>query len=113
MIKWVLRVIGVIFVIIPVTALSVSYMKAYSNPYAAADFSGVEVPLFTEVAFPFRHRFDMNNSLPFLGSAIIDIDGDGTPEVFMGGGYNQPDMVLAFEDGAFVDVSSTKGKGLS
>ena len=113
MIKWVLRVLGVVFVIIPVAALGFSFMKAYSNPYDDADFSDVEVPRFTEVAFPFTHRFDKNNSLPFLGSAIIDIDGDGKPEVFMGGGYNQPDMILAFEGGAFVDVSSTKGKGLS
>jgi hypothetical protein len=88
-------------------------MKAYSDPYGRADLSGVEVPQFTEVAFPFTHRFDKNNSLPFLGSAIIDIDGDGTPEVFMGGGYNQPDMVMAFDGAAFVDASSTKGKGLS
>ncbi len=111
--KWVLRVLGALFVIVPMGAVGMSYMKAYSDPYGAADLSGVAVPRFTEVDFPFSHRFDKNNSLPFLGSAIIDIDGDGTPEVFMGGGYDQPDMVLAFDGKAFTDATASKGKGLS
>ena len=81
--KWVLRVLGALFVMIPLGALSYSYVKAYSDPYGQADLSGIDVPRFTEVEFPFSHQFNKNNSLPFLGSAIIDIDGDGTPEVFM------------------------------
>ena len=113
MVKWIIRVFGVLVVMVPVGAVTMSYMKAYSDPYGKADLSSIEVPSFSEVAFPFNHGFDKNNSLPFLGSAIIDVDGDGTPEVFMGGGYNQQDMILAFEGGAFVDVSSTKGKGLA
>lgn len=111
--KWVLRVLGALFVIIPVGALTVSYMKAYGDPYGHADLSGIHVPQFTAVDFPFSHEFDKNNSLPFLGSAIIDIDGDGTPEVFMGGGYAQSDMVLAFNGKEFVDATSSKGRGLS
>jgi len=111
--KWVFRVLGALFVIIPVAAVTVSYLKAYSNPYGKADLSGIGVLEFTEIAFPFSHRFDKDNSLPFLGSAIIDIDGDGTPEVFIGGGYDQADMVLGFDGKGFVDVSVTKGKGLT
>jgi hypothetical protein len=110
---WVLRAFGVLFIIIPVGALTFSYMKAYSHPYGQADLSDIHVPQFTAVDFPFSHQFDKNNSLPFLGSAIIDIDGDGTPEVFVGGGYAQPDKVVEFNGTAFVDASSSKGNGLS
>ena len=31
----------------------------------------------------------------------------------MGGGYDQPDMILAFENGGFVDATFAMGKGLS
>jgi len=113
MFKWVLRVFGILVVMVPIGAITMSYMKAYTDPYDEADFSGIEVPQFSEIAFPFSHQHDENNSLPFLGSAIIDIDGDGTPEVFMAGGYSQQDMVLSFEGGVFVDATSNKGKGLS
>ncbi len=111
--KWVLRVLGALFIILPVGALTFSYLKAFSDPYGQADLSEIQVTTFTEVNFPFSHRFDKNNALPFLGSAIIDIDGDGTPEVFMGGGYDQSDKILEFGGAAFNDASSSKGKGLS
>lgn len=110
--KWILRVLGALFVINPLAAVTVAYLKAYSDPYDAADLSTVSVPQFTEVDFPFSNRFDENNSLPFLGSAIIDIDGDGAPEVFMGGGYDQADVILAFDGEGFADVTAVMGKGL-
>lgn len=113
MIKWIIRGFGVMVVVIPMAAVGMSYMKAYSNPYGKADLGGVEVPAFKEVGFPFSHQFDKNNSLPFLGSAIIDVDGDGTPEVFMGGGYNQQDMILGFDGAGFADVTASRGKGLA
>lgn len=113
MLKWVLGTLGVLIVVIPVGVGVMSYMKAYSNPYEEADLNALVVPAFAEIPFPFVHQFEKDHSLPFLGSAIIDVDGDGTPEVFMGGGFNQPDMILAFENNAFVDVTATKGSGLS
>ena len=113
MFKWILRGVAALFVLLPAAAISVAYLKAYSNPYGRADVSNIEIPRFSQVAFPFAHQFDTNNSLPFLGSAIIDVDGDGTPEVFVGGGYRQPDKLLEFDGGKFVDASASKGKGLS
>ena len=32
------------------------------------------VPKFTEMEIPFDHKIDPNQSLPFVGSAIIDVD---------------------------------------
>lgn len=111
--KWVFRLLVLLFIIIPVAAVSVSYMKAYTNPYGKADLSAIAVPKFTEVPFPFSHQYAKENSLPFLGSAVIDIDGDGTPEVFVGGGYEQPDAVVEFDGKGFADATATKGKGLT
>lgn len=57
---------------------------------------------FREAALPFENRADLKNSLPFMGSAIIDVNGDGVDEVFLGGGKGQDDQIFALEDGAFV-----------
>ena len=59
---------------------------------------------FTEVALPFENRADLKHSLPFMGSAVIDVTGDGVDEVFLGGGKGQDDQVFALVDGAFVSL---------
>ena len=61
---------------------------------------------FTQVAVDFSHQADLDNSLPFLASAAIDIDGDGRDEVFLGGGKNQPDAFLKFDGDKFVNVAA-------
>ena len=59
------------------------------------------IPKFTEVSLPFKHRFNEAKSLPSLGSAIIDIDGDGIDELFIGGGYDQQDALFKFNKDKF------------
>jgi len=59
---------------------------------------------FTQAALPFVHEADLENSLPFLGSAAFDIDGDGIDELFLGGGDSQPDALFAFRNGGFVPL---------
>lgn len=59
------------------------------------------IPKFTEVPLPFTHRFDKDKSLPSLGSSIIDIDGDGIDEVFIGGGYGQHDGLFVYKENRF------------
>lgn len=74
------------------------------DPYVKpCDFSVADslIPKFTEVALPFKHRFNESKSLPSLGSAIIDIDGDGIDEIFIGGGYDQQDALLKFNKNKF------------
>ncbi len=61
---------------------------------------------FNQVAVEFTHRADLVNSLPFLASAAIDIDGDGRDEVFLGGGKNQNDAILKFDGTQFVNISA-------
>ena len=62
---------------------------------------------FSSVAVDFTHRADLENSLPFMAAAAIDIDGDGIDEVFIGGGRDQQDVVLKFDGSGFVDVSAS------
>ena len=111
--KWIVRILLFAVVAVPAAVVGMSYMKAYSDPYGEADFSNTAIPVFREVSFPFVHEFNKDKSLPFTGSAIIDVDGDGRPEVFIGGGYDQQDAILAFDGKDFVDATSQLGAGLA
>lgn len=112
--KLFLRGLLLIIVALPMMAVGMSYMKAYTNPYGKEDLAGtVDVPVFQEVGFPVTHRFNEEFSLPFLGSAIIDVDSDKTPEVFIGGGHNQADSLMKYDGSNFIDVTEKLGKGLT
>jgi len=56
---------------------------------------------FTAAELPFSHEADLVNSLPFLASAALDINGDGQDELFLGGGDLQADAFFAFRNGKF------------
>ncbi len=60
---------------------------------------------FTEVETDFSHRFDADEALPFMALAALDVDGDGIDEVFVGGGFGQPDALLRYANGEFVTTS--------
>ena len=71
---------------------------------------------FERVDTPFANVSDITKkwgSLPFLAAVVIDIDGDGRDEAFVGGGRAQQDALLAFDSaaGAFRDIAA--GRGLS
>ncbi len=86
------------------------FYKDTKDPYVkACDYTVVDslIPKFTEVAIPFIHEFNAEKSLPSLGSAVIDIDGDGIDELFIGGGYSQEDAMLRFNKNKFELWSGT------
>jgi hypothetical protein len=62
---------------------------------------------FNEVPVAFSHRIDLARDLPFMGSAAIDIDGDGRDEVVLGGGGGQADVLLRFDGSGFVPVADS------
>lgn len=65
---------------------------------------------FTPVPVDFTHVW-AKGTHPFTGAAVIDIDGDGAFEIFIGGGAGQHDVLLSYRDGRLLNVEP--GTGLS
>lgn len=64
------------------------------------------IPTFTAVDIPFDHRHDNSTTLPFAAGSVIDIDGDGTEELFLGGGRDQDDGFFRYSEGTFISVGN-------
>jgi hypothetical protein len=62
---------------------------------------GVDIPTYSSIDVPYDQNNDFTRAHPFAAGAIIDVDGDGSEELFLGGGPGQADAILRFEDGAF------------
>lgn len=82
----------------------ISYKKANPNPYPEA-LPDTPVPAYSEVNLDFTHHYDGKHYLPVLASAIIDIDNDLIPELFLGGGVDQPDVLFQYQNGQFVNIT--------
>lgn len=105
-----------VIVIILMIMVAGSFVLDRQDNYGV-DLSGVEVPKFEESVIEFNQGNDFSVSLPFLASAIIDVDGDGVEELFLGGSKNTPDGLFAFKDNKLVAIEGalgiTKGKTAS
>ena len=88
-----LKFLPVVAVVLIGMILGLSYIKANPNPYPES-VPDSEVPKYEEVELPHEHIFDSAKFLPVIGSAIIDVDSDGVPELFLGGGVGQADAFL-------------------
>jgi len=77
------------------------FWQAEKTPQGETDLS------FRAVDLPFIHEADLVNSLPFLASAALDIDGDGVDELFLGGGDEQADAIFAFRNDRFEKLPLT------
>ena len=67
-------------------------------------------PSFTPIPGEFVHTWNTDTH-PFPGAAVIDVEGDGRFEVFVGGGQGQDDFLLRYRDGRL--VNEIAGTGLS
>jgi len=94
-VKWIVWALSSIVLVIVPAVFALRHFQA--EPYPQAETS----LRFTEADLPFTHRADLEGSLPFLGSAAIDVDGDGMDELFLGGGSQQADQIFRFSDGEF------------
>jgi hypothetical protein len=72
--------------------------------------SGLATPRFEAIAVDFAHRWDRQTSHHLTGAAVLDLDGDGREEIFVGGGAGQPNALLGLRDGRLVD--RIQGTGL-
>jgi hypothetical protein len=61
----------------------------------------ITIPTFEATYLDFDQKLNDAESLPFTASAIIDIDNDGTEELFIGGGPGQEDAFFKYLDGKF------------
>ncbi len=75
--------------------LAVRWVQGPAPEEAATDLR------FVEVALPFRHDGNLDVSLPFMALSAIDVDGDGTDEVFLGNGHGHADGIFAFDGVGF------------
>lgn len=70
---------------------------------------GLDIPQFAELQLPYANKLDKSVSLPFMASAIIDVDNDGVEEVLLGGGPGQADAILRFNGTQFEEVTMAVG----
>jgi len=79
----------------------------YGKDFHKCDYSvpAEEIPVFTKAKLNWNNKFDNSNSLPIMGSAMIDVDNDGIDEIFLAGGYTQQDALMSYKDGGFVSSS--------
>lgn len=106
--KKILLIIPVVLILL-LLLVSVRMKSDARDPYPDISANDVTVPTFKEAAFPFVHKHNKEKSLPFMASAVIDIDNNGTEEVFIGGGFNQQDGLFALINGQFTDISNGRG----
>jgi hypothetical protein len=106
--KKILLIIPVVLILL-LLLVSVRMKIDARDPYPDVSADDITVPTFKEVPFGFVHKHDKEKSLPFMASAVIDIDNNGTEEVFIGGGFNQQDGLFALINGQFINISNGWG----
>lgn len=79
-----------------------------TEPHREAPDSLVQ-PRFDEVPVDFAHRWDHETAHHLTGAAVLDLDGDGREEIFVGGGAGQPDALLRLREGRLVDEIGATG----
>lgn len=99
-----LIIIGVLLFLVFGAFSALRFWQAEKAPQGATNLS------FEAVELPFTHQADLINSLPFLASAAIDIDGDGQDELFLGGGSKQADTMFKYTNAGFVALPLTFAK---
>jgi hypothetical protein len=98
-----------------VVLLVVVFTKSTLDKQVDYDVSteNINVPSFEEKVIDFDQAMDDSTSLPFIASAVIDIDNDGIEELFLGGGIGQNDAFYRYKNGSFerlFDVEFDKGE---
>lgn len=75
---------------------------------------GLAQPRFETVGVDFAHRWDQHAAHHLSGAAVLDFDGDGRDEIFLGGGEGQPDALLSLSGDRLVDrIGGTNLSSLS
>jgi enediyne biosynthesis protein E4 len=84
---------------------------AYYGAGRAMDSPGRDgLSRFEEIPVAHKHVWS-ESTHPFTGAAVIDVDGDGKMEIFVGGGQGQADALLSYRAGQLINM--IEGIGLS
>ncbi len=105
----VLKRVGFGFILLIATIMLIVVIMQRMDAQIDYDVStdGIEIPTFDAVDIPYDQSHDNNTTLPFAASGVIDIDGDGIEELFLGGSRSQPDGVFRYDNGNFAEVSNS------
>lgn len=88
-----------LIVILIVIAIVYSIVSSIQGP---APDVGQTALKFKEIPIPHTQQGNLEKSLPFVGIATIDIDGDGVDEVAIGGGHGQADTIYQYTENGFI-----------
>ena len=97
--------------LIPLTLIALVALRFKLDGRVDYDVStaNVSIPKFTETEIDFAHHYDKATSIQTAAGAIINVDGQGAEELFLGGGRGQGDRIFRFENGGFVDITAETG----
>lgn len=99
--------LSLLFVVLGLIAVVITMQKMDSNIDYDVSTENVDIPTFTASDIPYDQSHDNITTLPFAASAVIDVDGDGIEELFLGGSRAQQDGLFRYVDGGFVKIPDT------
>lgn len=106
-VKRIITVIGVLVVLAMVMIMG-KFIYDRQDDYKV-NLAGVNVPTYEESMIVFNQGNAFKDSLPFMASAIIDIDNDGVEELFLGAGKNTKDGLFKYKNGALLAIDGAAG----
>ena len=103
------KILIVFAVLATLLAFGLNYLGFFNKEENVREAENApDVEQFEEVKIDFKHMANKDR-LPFLGGAVIDIDGDGSMEVFISGSKDQSNGLFKFESGELIDISEQAG----
>ena len=94
-----------VLVIVIIGLVAYKFSSDRNNPYSDIKPDSF-VPEYTEIPLGFVQVYQEANSLPFMASAVIDLDQDGVEEVYLGGGMGQEDGFFKYSENGFEDITA-------
>ncbi len=105
LLKWIFGGLGALILLVVVAVIGMALADSRIDYDVSTD--GVDIPTYATVEIPFDQSNDFSTAHPFAAGAIIDIDNDGTEELFLGGGPGQSDGLFRFTDASFERIDVT------
>lgn len=107
----ILKCVAIAIVVLSVGIFGFVSLRSYKDAQVdyEVDLAGTEIPTYIEFELPHEHAHSDATSLPFTASAVIDINGDGTEELFIGGTHQQADVLYRFNGAGFEEIQNIAG----